>query len=355
MIGGIKYKMFEVIEYKDIDEKCVLIDVRSPGEFKEATIPNAINIPLFTDEERHNIGYIYVNESIEKAKRLGIEVVAKKLPQIYDSINEAYKRESKLVFFCAKGGMRSSSITNLVKTLGMNAFKLKGGYKGYRSFVNEQLPLNNEKVTYVVLRGKTGIGKTKILNELENRGFDVLDLEGAANHRGSLLGNVGLGNMNSQKQFESIVLDSLMNRKSNMVFVEGESKRIGHIIIPDYIYSSMVNGITISCDAHIEYRKKVIVDEYTKNSNFKEEILLCLEKLKRYISDVNIEMYKEMIEKGKYEEVAEMLMLKYYDPSYANSLKKYGSQFDLYIESVESACDILSKFIENKIKEDNLV
>lgn len=338
--------MFKTVDYKDLDGKYMLIDVRSPREYKEATIKGAVNIPIFDDEEREAIGYAYINESVEKAKRMGVEAVSKKLPSLYEQFAELDKSYDKLILFCARGGMRSSSLCSLLSSLGLNTFKLRGGYKGYRAFINEELPKVNKKVKYIVLHGKTGVGKTEIIKCLNSRGIDVLDLEEAANHRGSLLGSVGLGEGRSQKMFETLVYEALRNTKTNIVVVEGESKRIGNIIIPEYIYKSMEEGIHILIDAELDFRAELILEEYTKDKNAKEEILKALESLSRYISSKNINSYRELIEKEEYEEAAKELMVKYYDPMYLNGIKKYEYSLNLKVDNIDESCETLKAWIE---------
>ena len=290
--------MIKTIEYSQIDknnanDKCVLIDVRSPGEFKTATIPGAVNVYLFDDEQRKIIGTVYVQESVEKAKKLGMDAASKNLPIIYEKINSLQKEYKTLIFFCARGGMRSSSLVSLLASLGVNALKLRGGYKGYRAYINDELPKIIEEINFVVIHGNTGTGKTEILKQLSQKGYDVLDLEGAANHRGSLLGSVGLGKESSQKQFESLVYHSLKKRKSNLVFVEGESKRIGNIIIPEFIYSSMKKGKHINITSDIDFRVKNIINDYVQSDN--SELIEALNKLRKYISNENIDKYIEEV------------------------------------------------------------
>lgn len=338
--------MFRTIDYRDLNGKHILIDVRSPGEYKEATIPGAVNLPLFDDEERKNIGYVYVNECTEKAKKLGVEAVSRKLPMLYEELTALDKEYDKLIFFCARGGMRSSSLCSLLGALGVSAYKLSGGYKGYRSFINEELPKANEQAKYIVLRGKTGTGKTEILKCLRNKGMDVLDLEEAANHRGSLLGSVGLGKVRSQKQFESIVYEALKNRKTNYVFVEGESRRIGNIIIPEYIYNSMTNGIQILIEADLDFRAKMILEEYLHSENAVEDILKALKLLGKYISRENIEKYTALVNEGQYEEVAKELMEKYYDPMYMNGINKYEYSLQYQVEDIKKSCEFLKQWVE---------
>lgn len=345
--------MFRTVDYRDLNGNYVLIDVRSPGEYKEATIPGAVNIPLFDDEERKIIGTVYVNESTEKAKKLGVEAVSRKLPKLYEEMAELDKKYDKLILFCARGGMRSSSICSLLGTLGVSAYKLSGGYKGYRCFINEELPKVNEGVKYIVLRGKTGTGKTELLKCLKEKGMNILDLEEAANHRGSLLGSVGLGNTRSQKQFESIIYGELKNRKSDYVFVEGESRKIGNIIIPEYIFNSMVNGTHVLIEADLAFRAKLILKEYLSSENAVEDILESLELLGKHISQENIEKYTELVRKGEYQKVAEELMVKYYDPLYLNGISKYQYSLKHKVEDVEKSCEFLRLWVEEYIHNKN--
>lgn len=345
--------MFKVIEYSELlsgNNDHVLIDVRTSKEYEEATIPGAINIPLFTDEDREKIGYVYVNESVEKAKRMGIEAVSARLPFIYDEIVKNYKKRGKLVFFCAKGGMRSSSISSLLNSIGFNSYKIRGGYKAYRDYINESLPKLQEDIIYIVIHGKTGVGKTQILKSLKNSGYDVIDLEYAANHRGSLLGSVGLGKQRSQKLFESLIHEELSSRKSNYVFIEGESQRIGNIIIPNFMFNRMREGIHLYLDADIDFRARLLIEEYTAKDNAKEQILDCLELMKKHISDENIKRYKEFVEEEAFEEVCKELMIKYYDPMYQNSMKKYKYESICNIHSIVEGCFFIEQWFKEYLK-----
>jgi len=352
--------MIKSIEYSQIDQnyindKYVLIDVRSPGEYKTATIPGAVNVYLFNDEERKVIGTVYVQESVEKAKKLGVEVVSKNLPIIYEKITELEKEYRKLIFFCARGGMRSSSLVSLLGSLGVNTLKLRGGYKGYRAYINEKLPKIIKEINFIVIHGNTGTGKTDILKNLSLKGYDILDLEGAANHRGSLLGSVGLGCENSQKQFESLVYHSLKNRKSNYIFVEGESKRIGNIIIPEFIYSAMMEGKHLNITADIDFRVKNIIKDYVKSDNSgvknnDSEIIEALNKLRKYISDKRIDNYIKEIKACNYEWVAEELMIKYYDPMYEN--KEFNYDLNIKNNDIEESCNNIISWIKNVDNED---
>lgn len=322
--------MFKIVNYEDIDKKKIdeshiLIDVRSPGEYQSETIPGSINIPIFDDKERELIGTVYKQESIEKAKKIGMRIGSIHLPEIYDKVSELDKKYNNLVFFCARGGFRSSSLVSLFKTLGINAIKLDGGYKGYRKYINEHLPIIVNKIRFIVLYGNTGTGKTDILKSLKDEGMDILDLEGCANHRGSILGSVGLGEQNSQKMFESLVYESLKNRKTNIVFVEGESKKIGKDIIPNYLYNTMNSGINIKIEASMETRIDNLLKEYVHDTD--NELISSLDCLRKYLGDKNINKYIELISQCEYRKVIEELLVKYYDPLYEYKNRDYSKEF----------------------------
>lgn len=346
--------MFKVVSYEDIDNKKIdeshiLIDLRSPSEYKSETIPGAINIPLFDDEERKIIGTVYKQESIEKAKTLGMEFAAKRLPSLYEEVNKLDHDYHNLVFFCARGGFRSSSLVSLFKSIGINAIKLDNGYKGYRRYINEQLPLMVQEIQFVVLYGNTGTGKTDILKSLKQEDMDILDLEGCANHRGSTLGSVGLGEQNNQKTFESLVYESLANRKTNLVFIEGESKRIGKDIIPDYLFDAMNKGMKIKIEANIERRIDNILKDYVHGTD--DELISALNYLRKYLGNTNIDFYIESINKHEYKKVIEELMIKYYDPLYEHKNRVYDGVF-INEHTFTTAKDIIgwAKTIEKNYK-----
>ncbi|MBZ2174405.1 tRNA 2-selenouridine(34) synthase MnmH [Schnuerera sp. xch1] len=348
--------MFKVIDYEKIDKNNMsktfaLIDVRSPSEYKAYTIPSAINIPIFTDDEREIVGTTYVQDSVEKAKRLGIEIASEKLPDIYDKFNSLSKQYESIILFCAKGGFRSTSLVSLFATLGMNVYKLDGGYKKYRKYINNALPNACKGIKFVVLYGNTGTGKTDILKALKEEGMDVLDLEGCANHRGSFFGSIGLGEQNTQKMFESLLYESIKNRKSNIIFTEGESKRIGNDIIPDYIFNLMKSGIHIKIHADIETRVNNILKDYVHDTD--DELLKALKPLRKYLGNKNIDRYIEMVKKSKYEIIIEELMTKYYDPLYENKTKTYCATF--YNKDSRKTAKEIIKWMKSSIINDSVI
>lgn len=344
--------MFNIVDYEELvdDNSCIFVDVRSPKEFKEATIKGAINIPVLLDEEREEVGTVYVRENTEKAKKIGIEYISKRLPEIFEQVQELYSQKGKkIVFFCARGGMRSGTVYSLFYSLGYKVYKLKNGYKGYRKYINDNFIKLNEEVKYIVLYGKTGVGKTEYLKELRKRGYNVVDLEGAANHRGSILGGVALGGCRSQKAFETEVFEELKNKNSNIVFIEGESKRIGNIILPTFLSDAMQKGIKVCMDDTIENRRDLLVKEYTKDEKSVGDILRCLEYMSKYISKKRIEEYKTMVTEGNFDEVCEALMVEYYDPLYTNGFKEKEFYKELFCDdkekTIKELIDIYNEFV----------
>ena len=334
--------MFRVISYNELAseiDNCILIDVRSEDEYEEATIPGAINIPVLLNDERVEVGTLYKKDGVQIAKEVGIGYVSKRLPEIFNKIDKIYNenRGKKIVVFCARGGMRSGSIYSLMNSLGTHVYKLQAGYKGYRQFLNEELKKQCEPIKLITLYGNTGIGKTEILEKLKEKGYDVLDLEGAANHRGSLLGGVGLGNCHSQKMFESLIYEQLRKRKTNLIFTEGESKRIGKIVMGDFLWNKIVDSENIYITADLDFRAKRLVKEYTECENSEEDILDSLEKLKKYMNEERVENYKTLVKEHNFHEVAKDLMIKYYDPMYMGASKKREFLDKIHIESIDEA------------------
>lgn len=332
-MNSITYEQF----LKSKNRGYILVDVRTPKEFEEEAIPGAINIPLLLNDERVEVGTTYKQVSQEKAKELGVEAIAKRLPDVFREVQKVASEYKKIIFYCARGGMRSSSMCALFTALGYKCSKLEGGYRGYRQYILSEIPKLNEGVRYVVLHGKTGVGKTKILNNLEERGFSVLDLEKMADHKGSFYGALCEKQKQSQKRFESLIFEYLYNNRPEYVLAESESKRIGDLYLPECIYESLVNGEHILIETSMENRVKIIMEDYANAS--KEELSACTMRLQRYVDKALVDKYLAMIEEGQIAELSEILMSDYYDPLYLKSITKYDFDAVINYETVPEAAD----------------
>ena len=307
--------------------KLLFIDVRSPSEYREERIPGAINIPVFSDKEREYIGTLYKVEGKRTAIREAVGIVGKKIQDIYIEFEKNYERDMEIIVYCARGGMRSSTVVSLFKEFSLPVIKLENGYKGYRQFLNENLPQMLKEKEFIVLYGKTGSGKTNILKEIEKKGYDVLDLEKCANHRGSLLGGIGLGGDATQKNFEAYVLDSILKSKSDIIFTEGESKRIGSIVMPNYLFEAVFGARKFFIETDMDKRIKIISEEYLKESYDEKEIFDALEKLSRYIGEKKKNEYVEKLKNKQFDEVIRDLMENYYDKVYKTKSHTFEKTF----------------------------
>lgn len=324
----------------------ILIDARSPKEFEEQGIPGAINIPTLLDEERVEVGTAYVQVSKERAKEIGIEKISKRLPEIYKEINELSKKYDKLIFYCARGGMRSTTLEVLFGALGFKTMKLQGGYKEYRQYILSNIEKINEDKKYVVIHGRTGEGKTKILEKLEELGYSVMNLEKMADHKGSFFGGVCEAREQSQKRFDGEVFDKLVKDKTGYFLVESESKRIGDVYVPESVYASIVNGIHIFVSTTMENRVNVIMEDYADATI--EELGECLLKISKYISKERYERYKNLLDENKLADLSEILMREYYDPLYEVGINKYEYEEDIHYENIDEAVERIIKFLEKK-------
>ncbi|KGG80280.1 hypothetical protein Y919_07215 [Caloranaerobacter azorensis H53214] len=346
--------MINIVKIEDIINKdnMVYIDVRSPNEYKIDTIPGAINMPILTNEEREEIGYIYKQIDAEKAKVLGLEYASKKLVDFYSLANKIKKNGKEIVLFCYRGGMRSKSVAKVLDAMGLNVFLIEGGYKSYRRYVLKTLEEYDNKIKFIVLHGYTGTGKTKILTLLERRGEPVLNLEYLAQNSGSVFGNIYFKEESStQKKFDSMLLKKLKEVKNNYMFVESESKRIGKVVIHDFLYDDITNGYHILIKTSLDNRIKNIIDEYVNIQDYNEELIIeSINKLKKRLGYNKVEELIKQVKMRNFDYVVKELMVEYYDPLYKYSIDKVG-HFDKIIEyrNISEAVDELIDFAKNTV------
>lgn len=331
-------------------EDRVFIDVRSRIEYNEAHIPGAINIPLFEDEERAEVGTVYRHESPEAATLIGLKYVGEKLPSIYEQVLKLKKEYKNIVFYCWRGGMRSESIVSLMTSLKLGrVFKLSGGYKGYRKFVNTYINNSIDK-KFVVLHGHTGVGKTVILDRLSKRGASVLNLEELANNSGSVFGDIMFrGVTPSQKQFDSLVFDSLYYNDKPYIILESESKRVGGINLADAFMKKMLEGKHVLIETSVANRIENCYKDYINDTpNLDEKLISAISHLKKKLGNDNIIMLTDAVNSKDYRMVIEFLINNYYDSLYNYSIEKYRP-YDMIIDykTLDEAVVEVEKFIEN--------
>ncbi|WP_410208204.1 tRNA 2-selenouridine(34) synthase MnmH [Fusobacterium sp.] len=332
------------------EESAILVDVRTPKEFTIDNVPNTVNIPVLLDEERVEVGTTYVQVSKEKAKELGIQFISKRLPEIFKQVQELSEKYSLIVFMCARGGMRSGSMASLFDSLGYKIGKLQGGYKLYRKYVQSAIPELNKNFKYIVVHGKTGVGKTKILNKMSSLGISTMDLEGMAAHKGSFFGALGEKLPQSQKRFDGSVFEFLRTCKTKYIVVESESKRIGNVYIPESVYQSMTDGIHLYIDTDIKNRIDILMEDYAHVPL--NEIKKCIMKVSRYVSKEKTANYLKLLEEKRLEELCAALIKEYYDPLYTVSGSKHDYLFSMKFDDSDVCAAELAEFIK-KLEEKN--
>jgi len=316
--------------YVEIEESLklknsIFIDVRSPGEYKKDGIPGAINLPILNDAEREEIGILYKTEGSDVAKSRGFQLKTAEMADYLLKIEELSKQYDNVVIYCWRGGYRSGYVYDYLYSSNVsNIHKLTGGYRSYRKFITNKIESLSQQLRFVVLHGRTGVGKTEMLRDLRSRGASIINLELMASNAGSVFGNVFYpGEQPTQKQFESRLFSSLMEAKNGYVFIESESKRIGRIYIPDCIFKGMVNGDHILIETSLEVRVDQIKKDYIKAESSIDSILVALDLLRKKIGNEVINQMQKDVEDGRINRVIEVLMTDYYDPMYDNSIKKY--------------------------------
>ena len=333
----------------------VVVDLRSPSEFARDHLPGARNAPLFDDVERRVIGTLYARRSPEEAfeegrrrtlagvgslcasvaEAAGWEVPAADLAERVEHWTRGGLRglEGRLVpeplpadpppgtvvLHCWRGGLRSRSVLALVRGLGLErAVGLAGGYKAWRGYVRAELAAWRPPPAFV-LRGWTGVGKTLVLRALERlRPGWTLDLEGLAGHRSSILGMVGLEPC-SQKAFETRLVQRLWSGLAGHVVLEGESRKVGDVILPPAVWRALQGGTNLWLEAPLARRVEVLVEDYLAAEANREELARQLPFLEQRLGQRWRGELTGLLEAGREHELVEVLLARYYDPRYAHS------------------------------------
>lgn len=303
-----------------------VLDARSEGEFFQSHIPEAINLAILNNEERKKVGIVYKNEGSYQAVVKGFELVG---PRFHLIIKEAIRLfpEKKVLIYCWRGGMRSEIMSWILGIAGFEIFRLNGGYKTYRKLTYEVV---RQKRKYLVLGGKTGVGKTDLLHHLKKLGENIIDLEDLARHKGSSFGGIGKDPQPSIEQFENMLAEEFFHiSDSQEIWIENESMRIGKVILTKELYENIIKAPLIEIHKAMEERVQHIKNEYGHLPH--EELKSAVKRLQKKLGSLRTAEAIEAIENHQPDLWINNL-LQYYDKAYDYDLKKNPRDLSLNLD-----------------------
>lgn len=299
------------------------IDVRSPGEFALDHVPGAVNCPVLDDEERARVGTLYKQVSPFEARRLGGALVAANIARHMRERFADKPRGWRPLVYCWRGGERSGAMTTWLRLVGWDARQLIGGYKSWRRKVAHDLQEWPGRFRWRVICGATGSGKTRLLGALRQAGEQVLDLEGLACHRGSVLGALPDVAQPSQKRFESLIYETLQGFDAQRtVYVEAESRKIGALFLPDALLAAMRAAPCAEIQATEQARLQLLLEEYGWFQEQRRALVEKLGHLKKVQSGERIARWQQWAQEGALAPLFAQLLQLHYDPLYRRSQGK---------------------------------
>lgn len=314
---SMKETLIDPKRFLELRRSIPVLDARSEGEFAQGHILGSINLPILNNEERKTVGTIYKQQGNQEAIIKGFELVGPRFSRIIKDALALFP-EKKLMTYCWRGGMRSEIMSWLLSMAGFEIFRLKGGYKTYRTFTYETVRAHRD---FIVLGGKTGVGKTVLLQELKKMGEFVIDLEDLAKHKGSSFGGIGQLPQPSIEHFENLLGEELFKiPELEKIWIENESRRIGKVNIANELYANIIASPLIEILKSDSERIDHITSEYAglPQSELLEAVKRLQKKLggKRYaeaIEDIKEKRHHSWIEN----------MLVYYDKTYSYELDSH--------------------------------
>jgi tRNA 2-selenouridine synthase len=326
----------------DLSSFDCIIDSRSPSEYAEDHIPGSISAPVLDDAERASVGTLYKQVSSFEAKKLGAALVAKNVARHVETLFAGKGRGWRPLVYCWRGGKRSGAMAHVLREIGWDAQTLPGGYREYRRWVVSQLEQVPQRLQLRVVHGPTGSGKSRLLAALRRNGAQVLDLEDLAAHRGSVLGHLPDRPQPSQKWFESQLLHELSALEpARPVFVEGESKKIGQLQVPEALIGAMRASRCIVLDTALEARVSLLIDEYRHFIEDPAALEAQLDCLVGLHGRERIARWKALAVQGAWREFVAVLLQEHYDPAYRRSSQRNFTHLEaatrLAIRSSEDA------------------
>src|SRR5436190_4647436 len=324
------------MDFKHFD---TIIDARTPAEYALDHIPGAVSAPVLDDAQRVEVGTLYKQVSPFEAKKLGAALIAQNVARHIETLFRGKDKAWRPLVYCWRGGKRSGAMAHILREVGWDASTLEGGYRAYRRWVVEQLATLPLEMELIVVHGPTGSGKSRFLAALRRAGAQVLDLEGLAAHRGSVLGGLPGERQPSQKWFESQLLAALEKFDPlRAVYVEGESKKIGEIQVPEALMARMRASRCVILETDLPTRVTLLLDEYRHFLEDRSALEAQLDWLIDLHGRERIGEWKALAAAGKWREFVERLLVQHYDPAYRrSSMKNYPQLIEAPAVRIASA------------------
>jgi tRNA 2-selenouridine synthase len=306
-----------------------VLDARSPAEFADDHLPGAVNWPVLSDEERHDVGTIYAQVSPFEARKLGASLVARNIAAHLERHRHTLQRDWSPLVYCWRGGQRSGTLAWFLDQVGFRATVLKGGYKAFRRLVLEQLERLPAGLDLRIVCGRTGCGKTRLLAGLEEAGAQVLDLEALAEHRGSVLGGLPDVEQPTQRHFETRLWQALRALDPQQpVWVESESRKIGRVHLPEALITRMRHSARcVHLSLPDPARVALLLQDYAHLTHDLARFEGLLAGLVPLRGHERVERWRRLARDGRWAEAFEGLMLEHYDPGYLESMRRNFAGF----------------------------
>ncbi len=293
-------------------ENTLIIDMRTKEEYVKSHIINAINFEILTHEERKEVSVLYNNNKMEEAYLMAYEYSLEKLSKLFEIIKK--NKNKKIIFYCSRGGSRSSIVYDVFKSLKeIEIYKIGGGYKSYRKFINNYFENESKKFDFRIIHGLRGSGIDELLNKLNTLGINTINLSDE------------IYNEITQKQFDNILFDKLFFMKENIIYIKNEDRNFLYIPIREKFINYFDSNINIVLKTNMEFRidsiyKKFFLgcDEYFINNVIKK-----IESLRKEISNRTADEISNDILNKNYMVAIKKLLICYFDKKDKKELMKY--------------------------------
>ncbi|MEO6131884.1 MAG: tRNA 2-selenouridine(34) synthase MnmH [Saprospiraceae bacterium] len=311
-------------------DQWMIFDVRSPLEYVAGHIPGAVNIPLFSDEERATVGTLYKQVSPESALKEGLKIAGSKMNELLDQATSHVDLNKKILIHCWRGGKRSEAVQWLFNFSEIASARLDGGYKSYR---NACLTCFNSIPNELkILGGYTGSGKTEVLKMLKDNGQQVIDLEDLANHKGSAFGSIGEDIQPSNEQFENNLFTAFQALDHiNPIWLENESKSIGQVYLPDGLWVKMKNSVLYNIEVDKEIRLNRVLRYYSDPATT-EILKYSFDKIRDRLGGLEHKNAINALSAGDLRKAAS-IALWYYDKAYLHQIQHWDQEKILHFQN----------------------